>query len=391
MIGKIPDIRFYDFEFTPLHVENQFISSNWQVYYNDIGTFEAHFDLKSDTLPVIMDNDYIVAVQGDQAAIIVGKTLGSDLTVFGRTCNWLLTKRVLDKIEPETKTVYEWVTNKVRTAFSDSPIAIGTAIPGTPQIYAERSDKGEAFSFVRQILETAHLGHTMRFDITTRQWVFQVLCGNPDNLLVISSTNRNAYDVSVGCDSLDFLSEGLFKHTMENMGEWNPANNTVTKDDIAGERITNNVPINYGRCWKVGADGKGSSIGLGSVTFQKGDYLICRQTSGALQKSDNCEPFWVKTPATSPKTGIYRWEGILQGGNQSEATNSLNQASRTNVVQGKTANLYFGKEYALGDVVTVQYQADRYKFSVRKRIVGVNLWYEPGNIGEEPLFEDATD
>ena len=57
------DIRVYDFEFHLLHIEHNFISANWSLKYNNIGTFEGHFPLKSGIVPVIMNNRYLVIIQ----------------------------------------------------------------------------------------------------------------------------------------------------------------------------------------------------------------------------------------------------------------------------------------------------------------------------------------
>ena len=83
------DIRVYDFEFNLLHIENRYISSNFDLMYNDVGSTEYHFPIQSDILPVIMENDYLVLIQGDKQSIVTGKKITSDLAVIGRTCNWI--------------------------------------------------------------------------------------------------------------------------------------------------------------------------------------------------------------------------------------------------------------------------------------------------------------
>lgn len=376
MSTAIPDIRFYDFDFNLLHVENHFTSTNWKIYYNDVGTFEAHFDLQSDTLPVIMKNEFVIAVQGDKYAIVVGKKLGDDLAVFGRTCNWLLTKRINDEFEAADKTVYDLVTEKVSQACSVFPVVIGETVNNTSIMSAKRSDKCQTFKLVQELLEAEHLGHSLTPDFTNNNWIFQVIKGNTENRLVISTTNRNAYDVTIDSDLLDLCSEGWYERSMENMGEWEPNSGL----------LQNNNPLNYGKFWKVSADGTWNSI-----SFKKGDYLICRNVSGTLSKSDNYEPFWVKIQKQPQKSGALCWDTLLSGKNESEAFVSLNNAKQTSNIQGKTANVRYTSEYNLGDIVTVEWQAGNYKIRSRKRIVGVNLWYESGNIGEEAIFEDITE
>lgn len=315
MSTTIPDIRFYSFDFELLHVENQFLSSNWSIYYNDIGTFEAHFDLESDTLPIVMDNDYLIVVQGDLSAIVVGKSLGNDLAVYGRTCNWLLTKRVTNEFNKEMKTIYEWVTGFIEEAFEDSPVIADSKIVDTAELEVERSNKGETFKLVQEVLAQDNLGHDIQFDFAKSQFLFQVLKGSK-NPLVISTVNRNAYDVTVNSDILDVYTEGLYKPKTED---------------------------------------------------------------------------WQREIKETPENNLLKWVGILSGESESEASASLAKARKTSNIQGKTVGVRFGYDYALGDTVTVQYQAGDYKHSACKRIIGVNLWYETGNIGEEPIFEDVTE
>lgn len=323
----IPDIRFYDFSgknfastgnyFDLLHVENHFISSNWNIHYNDVGNFEAHFDLGSDTLPIIMDNDYLVAVQGSQAAIIIGKKTGEDLAVFGRTCNWLLKKRVTEAFSTTgQESVYNLVKRKVESAFNDSPVQIENISFSVPAINVQRSDNCITFDFVQECLEQNSLGHEMTFDFPNQKWLFRLLKGK-DNSLVISTANRNAYDVTMTGDSLDFCTEGLYKSKMSN-----------------------------------------------------GEYE------------------WLPIYKQTPQTSILRWVTLLNGENASEARASLDKARCVNEINGKTIDVSFGNDYSLGDIVSVEWQSGRYKKRTKKRIVGVNLWYENGNIGEEPLFEN---
>lgn len=408
MNTTIPDIRFYDFNFKLIHVENQFLSSNWNICYNDIGTFEAHFDLESDTLPVVMDSDYLVVVQGVLSAIITGKKLGDDLAVFGRTCNWLLTKRVTDAFDATNGAADQLVYTKVQEAFFDSPVIRGDAIPLLPPITMERTEKCETFSFVQECLKQQGLGHEMRFNFAEKEWIFQIRNGNKNNPLVISTVNRNAYDVVMDSDSLNLCTDGWYKQKYQNMGEWDPQVNLLLDSDgntISGTSITNGtaanpIPSNFAKCWKVRfkQNSTYTSYVKFGVRLYPGDFVVCDNKTGILKKADKTDPFWVKISKSSPVINILRWESLLSGGSESEAFLELNNARITDGIQGKTVGVRFGNEdeykrnecdYTLGDIVLVEWQSGTYKKRARKRIVGVNLWYETGNIGEEPVFEDV--
>ena len=329
MSNRISDIRFFDFNFKLLHTENEFLSSNWTVYYNYIGTFEAHFDLKSDTLPVVMDNDYIVVVQGNLSAIVVGKKLSDELIIYGRTCNWLFTKRIIDAFDSVTYKIDALLKEKIEEAFLDSPLIATNTISNLPTITTSRDDKCEIFLLVQESLQLKNLGHKLEFDPVNLQFVFKILKGNENNPLVISTLNRNAYDVSLESDSLNLYTEGWYKNKDKNI--------------------------------------------------------------------DETDEIWDMVSIPSPKTGILRWESLLSAKSESEALASIYNAQSTNKLKVKTVGIRFGNaeeyengdcDYALGDIICVEWQCGNYKLRSRKRVAGVNLWYEPENIGQEPIFEE---
>ena len=86
------DIRIYDYEFNLLHIEHDIVSCNWTIHENAIGSFEMHFPLTSNLISVIMQNRYLVAVQGKKQAIITGRQVNTEGVLYGRTCNWLLSR-----------------------------------------------------------------------------------------------------------------------------------------------------------------------------------------------------------------------------------------------------------------------------------------------------------
>ena len=410
MSSKISDIRFFDFNFNLIHTENEFLSSNWTIYYNDIGTFEAHFDINSDTLPVVMENNYLVAVQGDLSAVVVGKKVTDELVIYGRTCNWLLTKRITDAFDSTTATIDALLTEKVRQAFSDVTNFEVNSIPNLPTITVSRDDKCETFSLVQECLQSASLGHTLEFDPVNSLWIFKILKGNENNPLVISTVNRNAYDISTESDLLNLCNEGWYKRKYQNMGEWDPGANALLNSDgkplsgtgIASGTESSPVPSNFGKCWKVQFNQNATYLSYAKFGFRlyPGDFVVCDNENGILKKSDKADTFWVKVPKQSPQEGILRWESLLSASSENEALLELYNAQSTNGIQGKTVGVRFGSEeeyqnngcdYTLGDVVSVEWQNGNYKKRAKKRIIGVNLWYEPGNIGEEPIFEDIRE
>lgn len=407
MSDRISDIRFFDFNFNLIHTENEFLGSNWTVYYNDIGTFEAHFDLKSDTLPIVMENNFLVAVQGNLSAVVVGKKVSDELVIYGRTCNWLLTKRTTDAFD-STATIDALLTEKVGQSFSDVTNFEIDTIPDLPTITASRDDRCEIFSLVQECLQSASLGHTLEFDPVNSLWIFKILKGNENNPIVISTVNRNAYDISTESDLLNLCNQGWYKKPYRNMGEWDPEENKLldsegnTKSGTSITNGTNASPItgNFGKCWKVQfrQDSTRTSYKRFGFRLYPGDFLICDNENGILKKSDKADTFRAKVSIPSSDTGILRWEGLLSANSESKAISTLYSMQGTSQTQGKTVGVHFGSyeeylhnecDYTLGDIVSVEWQSGNYKKRTRKRIIGVNLWYEPESIGEEPIFEDV--
>ena len=66
----------YDFEFNLLLAEPSVIKSRWVVYYNNVGTFEAHLPISSELTEIVSKNSYLVVKQHGLSAVIVGKELG---------------------------------------------------------------------------------------------------------------------------------------------------------------------------------------------------------------------------------------------------------------------------------------------------------------------------
>lgn len=209
------DIRVYNFEFELLDIEPRYLSSNWQVYYNDIGTFEAHFDLSSRLLHLLTQQDYLVMVQGARSAIVTSFQLGEDLAVYGRTCNWILTKRAAAPFEASQQTAEEIVRAQVAAAFSD----VENFVLGELMGFTEKIDFGiESYTALSDVVKDCMAlsggGHEVIFDTKNEQWIFQALKGEKSSL-VLSEANRNAADIQYSADILSYCSGGWYQYQAE--------------------------------------------------------------------------------------------------------------------------------------------------------------------------------
>lgn len=319
----VDDIRIYDFGFNILAQTNRFTSTSWAVKYNAVGTLEAHFPLTGDVVPLIMSNNYLVITQGNNAAIITGRQAGADFAVFGRTCNWLLSKRVTPDFDQLTGTVEALTRGFVQTAFADvDNFVLGDQIGLTNTINFWRNTYNPTLDVVSDCLANDGAGHRVVFDPARQQWIYEVQKG-VELPLIISEANKNVCDTEITDDCLDYCTGGWYEQQTE-----------------------------------------------------------------AAEGETAPEPQWVYLPGDTSKTGIYRWECTLSGGNESEAKSSLQAKKRNSQTSVKSNSLLCGKDYNLGDIVRVQIQKGQYQTTVKKRITGVNIRYAQGNTGEQPAFED---
>lgn len=198
----------YDFEFNLLCVETGIISSRWVVYYNDVGTFEAHFPITSDLTRIVSENRYLVVKQHGLSAIIVGKELGDELILYGRTCNWLLSKRITPKTALATVYSGEKAGKMVKTAFSDvDNFTVLDASDGERVSFECR--QMETLDAVRYCLKLSNLGHQLSFNAETGNWEFSVLAGK-ESELILSEAHRNAYNTKISSDILELATCGVY-------------------------------------------------------------------------------------------------------------------------------------------------------------------------------------
>lgn len=384
------DIRIYDFEFNLLHIEHNIISSNWTINYNDIGTWEAHFDVGSGIVPFAMSNKYLVAVQGTKQAIITGVQANAEFVLYGRTVNWILSRRMIGKFTTsdyaildvkDVESIARWVMQKTFIPPPSGEGDINNFVLGgiagfTVKQLFWRNTKNAVSEVIKDCLDKDGGGHRVVFDIANKKWVFEVLKGRAEALpIIISEANKNAYETEYTEDLQDFYTSGWYERTLDDKGDWNGSTN-------AGPTLTNNIVGNYGKYYRVST--AGTQFG---IAFKEGDYIVCRNKTGAWEKSDNTDSVWEYV--AGDKTGIYKWDCKLSGSTENEAKNDLKGKQWNKTLTLKTRDIKFLTDYNLGDIVKVQKQVGLWKTTYEKRITGVNLWYENNNIGEQPIFEEV--
>ncbi len=315
-------IRFYDFDFCPIWDLQKLISVNWLLYYNDIGTFELHTNLQEGLAGALQAHPYLIAVQGEKQAIIVGRRFqGHECILYGRTCNWLLTRRVTPAFETQTANVETLCRQFVSDAFEDvSELILGVKPNRTNEFEFEQKNDCTTFEAVRSALDKMGAGHRLRIDLRNRKWIFDIFLGKPVTL-TLSEDFRNIYDSVYTEDCLSYYTGG-----------WYEAEQTADEGGEAAEAVR---------------------------TYLAGD---------------------------TEKTGIYRWECILNHTTQEQAKNELEQQKWNKEITAKLRNVRFGREYGLGDFLVFKTRIGSDLLSAQKQVEGVHIWYESGEVGEEPIL-----
>ena len=389
------DVRFYNFECKLLHIEHRLSSCNWTFYENDIGTFEMHFSLDSALSSVLAENPYLVAVQGEKQAIVTGYQLLEEGVLYGRSCNWLLTKFLIAETF-NTKSLFD---NKVIADENAETVCKYLLSVGMGQIesvvfeenqsvkfgdvFLENAGISSVFDLVKTCMSKAGGGHTLRFDMANKRWIFSLTKG--EKLAVsLSEDNQNAYDVEYLSDLLDFSSGGYYQQEIEDMGEWDIYKNSPS--------LSTKQTSNYAKGYRVrlseSETGYKEYTRFG-ITFENGDYIVCKNPEGVWEKAYRLESF---TERISPTlSGIYAWETVLEGKSRSEAEKALAEHNISRKIVLKARNFIFGRDYQLGDIVLQKLVKGEFSSCVMRKITGVNLWYEADETGEQPIFTEGEE
>lgn len=375
------DIRIYDFEFNLLHIEHRFIAANWCVKYNGIGTFEAHFPMSSEMVSIVMKQRYLIAVQGKKQAVITGMQTGDDFTIYGRTLNWLLTKRMVAKFKTEDLEqtdlagIADYVLKEAFVENANYPVSnMVLECDVTCDIGSFwRNTCNSSYDVIHDLCVRADdAGHELIFDTANKRWKLHLYSGT-ELPLIISESNRNACDVILSRDILDLATDGWYERSMKDRGEWNAATN---KPFLL---LTEADPSSVYDYYRVSEDGVQNG-----VSYRSGDYILCG-SDGFFTKVTEMESVWERVGESS-LTGIYRWEEKLTGTTPAEAEVGLMEKNVRSDLDAEMRQLHYGTDYRLGDRVQVRYKNGNFTYTGRKRITELNINYETNNETVQPVF-----
>lgn len=366
------DLRFYDFEFKLLKIQNDAKSINWSIKYNSIGTFEAHFSVESSIVPVLMEKRYVVVCQGAKQAIITGLMItDDDFSVFGRTCNWILSKRTVKPFKKDDSGsemlsgIIDFVFKLSFTENENYPVEnMETDFKFDYEIgQFWRNTRNTAFDVIHDLcVRGGHAGHELLFDRNSKKWILRIYKGS-ERKRMISEADKTAGEITLNRDCLDFSTDGWYSREMNNLGEWNAETNTPRIDFKTAD--TENK-YNYYNVAEPGVQN--------GITFETGDFVLCG-SDGYFKKATEIKPVWEHI-GTSEMDGIYRWEGILSANNPTAAADALAKKIINDDITVEIQKLKFGTDYNVGDVFRVQLKLGENILSYQKRITEVDINYE---------------
>lgn len=208
------EIFFYDFHFNFLCSIPDFISINFTEYFNKVGTAEIHIPKESEKALEILNTDFLVACYKGHSFIITTKVYEEDLTLYGRTMNFILTKRVTESTTLSNSFLESSVRKLIREAFIDSSIArlndkhfiLGETIGNNTQVTCAIYENENLSEVVCELLNMQNLGHSVTFDTINKKWIFNILKGGQVKDIILSPENRNADRLCYTQDILDYMN-----------------------------------------------------------------------------------------------------------------------------------------------------------------------------------------
>ena len=379
------DIVFYDFDFNRLADFNRFISFNIEKKYCGYGTAEIHYSLAdSEILTLLEENPYVFFVAGESAVIVTGWRVGEDIAVFGRTPEWLLTRRGVKELTFASATPEHIARNAVSVAASDFVVLSEECGLGTAQKYS--TDKVRVlYDVVCEVLNGQSLGFKVAPDIDLKQFVFSVYQGQ-ESLCIISQSNRTAYDMTYTVEKQDMATNsGWYEQKYTDMGGWDAYNNSPSLSEGAASNAYTFYEITSESYYQSG--GKYYPVERFDLTCTKGQYLYCDSASGVWKiTAERPDTIWVYL-GNSEMTGAKKWDAVLSGTKtKEEALAEISRLKRNDKTEGETKRIEYGSDYALGDIVRVQTEFGDFKKAEKKRIEAVKIYYDVDKSGTMPIL-----
>ena len=384
------DVIFYNFDFDRLADFSKFVSLNFEKKYCGYGNVELHYSLAdSEIIELLEKNPYVFFVAGEDSAIVTGWKVDEDIAVFGRTPEWLLTKRGVQAFSQSGATAEVIARDAVSSAAGDF-MALG-ALAGVGMAQSYSTDKVRVLhEVVCEVLNSQNLGFRVVPDISLRQFVFLVYQGQ-ESLCLISPSNRTAYDMTYTVEKQDMsANSGWYEQKYTDMGGWDAYNNSPSLSNGDSSNAYKFYEITSETYYKSGE--KYYPVKRFDLACPKGSYLYCDSESGAWKvTNERPNTIWVYLN-NSKESGAKKWDAVLSGTKtKEEALAEISELKRQDKTEGETKSIVFGEDYRLGDIVRVQTEFGNFKKSEKKRVTSVSIYYDIGKSGVTPTLKSLEE
>lgn len=371
------DLFFYDFDFNRLSEFRKCISVNWTINYCGYGRFEAHFPITDSKLLDILDrNKYLICVQGDNQAVISGWRIDEDIAVFGKTAEWLMTKRGINAFKYEKAyptTIANYVVSDAMGDFVDVKEDLSL---GTQEEYST-SEVRTVYDLVCELLQKDNLGFKLRANIQSKKFKFEIYSGE-ENRIILSQANKSSHSMTYTKELQDMATNsGWYKRKLEDMGTWNAVNNIPP----LSQKAENNAYKYY----KITSD----DYTQFNLECKKGSYIYSDTKDGTWKISETRpDAVWVHIDNANV-SGAKKWDCIINGEKtKDEGLSQIRKKTVSETIDAEMRRIKYGTDYKLGDTVRVQFEAGSFKSTLRKRVIGVQIFYDVDKMGIRPVLSD---
>ncbi len=374
------DIRFYDFDFNPLKDCSNPVSVYIERYYCGYGCAEIHFGInEQEIISLLEENKYLFFVSGENTVIVTGWQFGEDIAIFGRTAEWLLTRRGVGPVS-FADTNAEIIARSIVAKVTDFVVLGEPSNAGSAMDYS--ADKAQSlYDAVRQVLKTQGLGFEILPDVSAKAFMFRVYEGG-ESQAMFSPSNRTAYDVEYSVEKQNMATNsGWYERRYKDMGSWNAETNQPN--------LNNNNMDNAFTFYKITSSQTANRFDLSCCS---GAYLYCDNAQGVWKVSEaRPDTIWLYIDDSS-ESGIKKWDAVLNGTKtEEEAKREISQMTARRDTRCEGHRLEYGKDYYLGDRVRAQLEFGDFKVTRRKRVDSVVIYNDIDKSGVIPGLEDLEE